>query len=157
MFAEPTDIATRLGRSLSTAEEAAVEQLITSATGVIAEAAGKDDEWAEELDPVPAVIKTLTIEMVLRAASNPEGVDSTTETLGQYSRTDRFTVGAGDAEGIFLSDAEGRLVRRVIQGASAGTALQAVLLDELPEWEVPRLPFPLVEMEDDESWWPSVP
>jgi len=147
-FATPDDVAARLGRDLTTEEEAFVEAALDDATAAIAEAAGKNDEWSEDLDPVPKVIKALAVSLVVRAGQNTEGVVSRTEALGQYSVTDRFPDprGGESASGIFLSDDERRLVRRVVFGRGSGTAIPASVLDGLPDWEdfTPFLePFPV--------------
>ena len=83
-FATVPDVATRQGRTFTTAEEDSVEVLLDYATAAIADAALKDDAWAEALDPVPTILKGLTIELVGRAMANHEGLTSMSEQIGSY-------------------------------------------------------------------------
>jgi hypothetical protein len=134
-FATPADVVARLGRALTTAEDDEVEALIEGATGLIAEAAGKDDAWADAYTP-PRVIKALTVTMTLRAMTNPEGIQSRTESLGQYSETTRFAENSDDvgASGLYITEGEERMVRRIVNGGDSGTATMGSLLDDIPEW-----------------------
>jgi hypothetical protein len=134
-FATKENVETRLGRELTTDEEAFVIDALDSAASIIAEAAGKDDDWADALTPVPRILKELSVDMVIRTGQNPDGLDSSTETLGQYSRTDRFPgPGEGSSRSLFLSDEEGQIARRVIYGPGSSSSTQKSILDELPEW-----------------------
>lgn len=116
-FADPTDVQARLGReSLTTVETNQAIWLLEAATGLIAEAVDKDDEWSAALDPVPFALKALTVEITIRAMANPSGLRSISETLGSYSYSQLFA-----GLGIMLADEEVALVRRVIN-ANAGRA-----------------------------------
>lgn len=154
-FAETTDIAARLGRDLTDSEETTYESLLEGATSLIAEAAGKDDAWAEDLEPVPTVIKTLTVSVALRAKSNEDGAESETETLGAYSHTVRFSTGdIGASFGLWLTDDEVALVRRVFKsGRASGSAILGSILDDIPEWQ-DAPPFPLSPDPEDDTFIP---
>jgi hypothetical protein len=84
-FASVADVATRLGRDLSDAEAASAEATIASVTRQIAEILGLDDDWADTLEPVPALFEALCIDKALGAISNPGGIAS--QSLGAFSVT----------------------------------------------------------------------
>lgn len=129
-FATPEDIATRFGRELSAIEAATAEWLLDGATAAIAQAADKDDAWAENLSPVPKILRSLCVELARRAMSNPEGLRSMSEQLGayQHSRSFRDAAAGGD---ITLTDIEERLVRRTVYGRTSGSAKVGSVLDQL--------------------------
>lgn len=142
-FATVPNIANKLGRELTDSESAYATDALDSAASIIAEAVGKDDDWADSLTPVPRVLKELSIDMVIRAGQNPEGLQSTTETLGMYSVTERFNVGDAAGPGtLFLSDEESRMVRRVVNGPGSSTALLPGLIDDIPDQPLPEQMMP---------------
>lgn len=108
-FATTEQVQARLGRSLVEGESDTVEILIELATGSIAAAAGQTDAWAEALDPVPAVVRGVCIEIVTRCLANPQGIRSLQEQLGQAGSTVIFR-----DTGLLPTDDEARLVRRAI-------------------------------------------
>jgi hypothetical protein len=111
-FATVTDVATRQGRTFTTAEEDSVELLLDFATAAIADAALKDDAWATALTPVPDILKGLTIELVGRALANPNGLTSLQEQIGSYQYTQGYN---RDLPAAFvLTDIERRIVRRTV-------------------------------------------
>lgn len=119
-FATAEDVAARLGRDLTDAETTQVEALLDSATAIIALYVGKNDDWAAELDPVPSVIKLVTIEAVLRAMANPHGHVAVGESLGAYSSNIRYR--DGDAGGgLLLTSTEQRLIARAVHGTGTGS------------------------------------
>lgn len=107
-FATSQDIETRVGRDLTTAELAQAGQLLDAATAIMAEAAGKDDDWADELSPVPQILKTVCIEIVSRVLDNPSNLDSFRESIGAYSYSKDFRAGY-----LMPTPAERDLIRRV--------------------------------------------
>lgn len=128
-FATTTDVELRLGRELTTAEEDQVELLTAAATAVITQEAGKTEAWADDLDPVPRVLRYLTVELVLRAMANPQGVVSFTEQLGAYSTSQRFRDTGG---GLLLTKQEGILVRQAVYGETTGSARLGSILKSDP-------------------------
>lgn len=124
-----TDIATRLARTLTTAEENQADLLIEQAIAAVADACGKDDDWADALDPIPAALAGIIIEAVARAITAPIGVRSTQETLGTYSHSESYTDQL--AHGLQLTPAEERRARRIVFGASTGSATLPSVLDTL--------------------------
>lgn len=109
-FATVTDVATRQGRTFTSAEEDSVELLLDFATAAIADAAGKDDDWAASVDPVPNIIKGLTIELVGRGIANPEGLTSLSQQIGSYQSMKSFNKEA--TVPFALTAIERRIVRR---------------------------------------------
>lgn len=126
-FATTEDIEARLGRTLTGTEAGSVDLLLEAAQAVIAQAAGKTDEWAETLDPVPAILRFVCVELVVRVLANPEGLRSTSEQLGAYQRSRSFR----DADGLLLTASETRLVRGVTYGRASGSARMKSILDDL--------------------------
>lgn len=98
------DVATRLGRSLSTAEQALATSIITSVEGQIVEVSGKAAP-----SPAPAYYKALCVEKAVSVISRPEPAIAA-ESLGQHSVT--YTRESDDL-GVFLSEYEERQVRRI--------------------------------------------
>lgn len=110
-FATETDVATRLGRDLSVVEEDQVSLLLDLATAVIASAAGKSEDWAEALDPVPVRLKGFCIEIVCRSLGNPNGLFSRSETVGSYSYSESFN---REIAGLSLTAMEKQVIRRAV-------------------------------------------
>jgi len=125
-FATADDVAVRLGRDLTTAEEAMVEAVIEGVQGMIALAAGKDDDWADDLDPVPAYFKMLVVEKALIVGTNPNGLRSEAKTLGAVERSRVFR----DA-GVFLTDDEEDRVRVIVGGTDRATFRVPSLVTDL--------------------------
>lgn len=115
-FATSQDVETRVGRDLTTAEIGQAGQLLDAATAIMAEAAGKDDEWAADLDPVPQVLKTVCIEIVARVIDNPSNLDSFRESIGAYSYSKDFRAGY-----LMPTPPERDLIRRVVGTATTGS------------------------------------
>ena len=126
-----TDIATRLARTLTTTEEAQADLLLEQAVAAVADACGKDDDWADELDPIPAALAGIVVEAVARAMSAPVGLRSRQETLGQHSYSESFNDDL--AQGLQLTDAEELKVRRIVFGSNSGGARAESIADDLAE------------------------
>lgn len=123
-FATIDDITAR--RALTESETTQAEALLDAATGVITVAAGKTDAWAADYE-APAIIRFLTVEIVLRMLANPTGVASVSEALGAYQHTERFRDNGG---GLLLSPSEELLVSRAVHGTTSGSArLDSTLTD----------------------------
>jgi hypothetical protein len=138
VFATPEDIATRYGRELNTVEAATAEFLLEGATALIAQAADKDDAWADNLDPVPRLLKIITVELVCRAFPNPESLAGLTEQLGSYQYSKRFKAGT-DAltSDLMLTEPEERLVRRAVHGTLSGSVPLRSIATRLTEETTP--------------------
>lgn len=131
-FAIAEDVATRLGRTLTTVEAATVDQLLDQATGTIAAAADKTDQWAAALNPVPQILWAMTIELVVRSIGNTGGLRSESETLGQYQSSRSFAE-PGKGGGMLLSDLEERVIRRAVYGRTSGSAKTESLATEIAD------------------------
>lgn len=127
-FATVADIETRLGRDLTDPEIGQVSALLTLVTALIADAVGRDDDWAATLSPVPAIVKVVAIEAVVRILQNPSGATSVQEALGEYSHAERYESG-GYGYGLYLSKAEELLLRRLY--ATSGSVRVASLANDL--------------------------
>lgn len=129
MLTTADDIRIRLGLSaLTSDQEAQIGLLIEQASGLIANAAGKDDDWIDDLTPVPVALSSICIEAVARAFAVPIGVRSQQETLGSYNHSESYPDQL--AQGIALTPAEELRVRRIVFGStSASTRPDGVLQD----------------------------
>jgi hypothetical protein len=119
------DIATRLARTLTTAEEEQADLLLEQAIAAVADACGKDDDWSAALTPIPAALAGIVIEVVARAISAPVGVRS--QSLGQWSESYPDQL----AQGLQLTPAEERRARRIVFGSNSGSATLPSVLDDL--------------------------
>lgn len=127
-FATSDDVAIRLGRDLTAAEEAFADEVIADVQSLIAEMLGEDDDWADDLNPVPRVFKTICVEKAILVGSNPNGLTSRSETLGSFSESETFR---RDAGGIMLTDDEERRVRLAYYGRSSGSSRPESTADEV--------------------------
>lgn len=128
-FASPDDVAARLGRDLTDGEVAQVDFLLLAATEVIVDAVDKDLEWAQGLD-VPLTLRFVCAEMVVRSMNFAPGVQSTTESLGAYSFSERAGA-TGEGGGLWLSKLEQLMVRRTVWGTTSGSARVGSFLDDV--------------------------
>lgn len=127
-FATTSDVQTRIGRTLTTAETNQASQLLVAATSIIAQAGGKDDDWVDELETTPQILKTICIEMVARVVDNPANLDSFRETIGSYSYSKDFRAGY-----LMPTPPERDLIRQVIGTPStASPRIESVLSDVFP-------------------------
>jgi hypothetical protein len=129
-FATAADVAIRLGRALTTAEEAMVDQVIEEVTGLIVEAVGRDAAWAEDLDPVPATLRSLCIEKAIAVGSNPNQAASTSEQLGAYQHSKTFRKIDASSD-LFLTAGEERRVRRAVYGETTSSPRTPSIADDI--------------------------
>lgn len=123
-FATTEDVATRLGRALTAAEEAMAEQVIETVEGIILEIAG-----TPEPSPVPAYYKALCITKVIQVGTNPNGLASESKTLGQASQSRTYPRGL-DGLGLALTEHEEATVRRIANNAVSGSSYPRALPHE---------------------------
>jgi hypothetical protein len=97
-LATPDDVAARLGRPLTPAEQAAVDGLIDEASALVIGYLGCDPS---DPGPVPASVTVVVSRMVARAlqqaeaASTPTGGEqAVTNTVGPFSQTRQFFAGS---------------------------------------------------------------
>lgn len=128
-FATAADVQTRIGRTLTVAEEATAEQVIETVTGLIADAVDRDSAWAAALDPVPAVVRGLCIEKAVGALANPLNLAAESKTLGSYSSARTFP--RVQDVGVFLTPVEERIAINAIYGSSSGSGPTESVMDDL--------------------------
>ena len=80
---------------------AASDLLRTLVTGLISEATGLD--FDDPSTPVTSTVKSIALGAAARAYLNPAGVTSRTETITDFSETERWSA---DGLGVYLTDAE---------------------------------------------------
>lgn len=129
-FAVHGDVATRLGRDLTTKEQAQATAALDAIAGLIRDAAGKATDWT----PTPAIqllLKTLSVEKAVGIITNPTSLAAESERLGehQHSRTFQRAMDVG----IFLTDDEERLVREAVWGSGAGSSEVDSTIDRIYE------------------------
>lgn len=119
-FCTAEDVATRLGRTFTTAQSDSAELLCEAATATIADAAGKDDDWSDALDPVPRILRHLAIELVCRTMRNPDGLARFQEQLGAYAHSESYR-DAARGGGMQLTEVEHLLVSRTVWGRTSAS------------------------------------
>jgi hypothetical protein len=133
-LATTAEVATRMGRALTAAEQATAAQLLATLDAIVVEEAGKTLDWLEDLEEVPLQLQQLAIEKVKALLENPQGLAAESKGLGQYTRSRTYRrQGDGGGE-LWLTPAEGSLVRRVVwgQGAPASSTPRS-LIDRVTE------------------------
>jgi len=119
----------RRGAPLTAAEAKSAEFLLEGAQAVIEEAVGRNEAEIIALKGgVPKVLRLLTVEKVLRAMANPQGLSSQSEALGAHSHTERFS-NTGNSD-LLLSPVEERIARSAVCGRLAGTAEMESLISD---------------------------
>jgi len=126
-FAKAEDVEKRVLRSLTAAEKAAAESVIATVTGLMIDCAGRDEAWADGLDPVPTALTGLCVEKAIGALSNPLNLAAQSETLGAYSTSQTFPR-PRDAS-VFLTPLEQRLISRAVYGTTTGSSVPKSVLD----------------------------
>jgi hypothetical protein len=110
-LASAADIEDRLGRALSASEITRVEAAIDDASGMVYTWLQDDDAFSPI---VPASVKGIVCQAVLRAFGNPRGL--TGETLGDYSW--QANGGPSTATGYYFTAYERRILRRAHRSLS---------------------------------------
>lgn len=130
-FATLDDLAVRLGRldssALTATQQAQGTLLLTLASGLIREAGGKLYDW--DPDPESIVLRAICLEACARVMTNPAGVRTESETLGQHQHSVSYPDGHS---AVYLTPREAKLVRGVAGGGSA-TTIPATTVDLLIE------------------------
>jgi hypothetical protein len=129
-LATHTDVATRLGRELTEAEQKTATQVIETATGLIADAVDRTMEWAERLDPVSPVLRGICVERALAAIANPANLASESETLGDHTHAQTHRR-APEGGVLPLTPVEERMISRAVYGATTGSASAESPIDRI--------------------------
>lgn len=129
MYATLDDIEARLGRNLTSQEEASYGSMLEAVSAEIDVRLGLLDP----LESVPAAIKGVTVTAAIRAAANPSGVARLTESIGALSRSETFDRSSADTT--FLTATEERLIRRAVYRKTTGSPLIGSVLDDVARKE----------------------
>lgn len=113
-FATYSDVQTRLGRTLSEAEQATATAVIALVEEMIIEVSGE----AAPTPAVPAYYTALCVEKALNAISRPEGAVAA-ESLGAWSVTYSRE---SDGLSVFLTEREEYVIRRIANGRVSGSS-----------------------------------
>jgi hypothetical protein len=116
-FATKEHVAARLRRSLTTEEEAQVDGVLETVSGLIRSEVGKAASW--DPSPVPSLFRELAIQKAIAALGNPLGVAQESETLGDYSHSTTFQ--RAQDGGPLISPEEGRQLRFALYGTNAAS------------------------------------
>lgn len=128
-FATHADVATQLGRTLTSAEQNQATAVIGRVEDLILEAAGRDDDWAAALEDVPATFTQLCVDKAIATITNPSAVASQSETLGEYQHSETFPRAADI--GVRLSPDERREARRAAGRAIVTSPRAGSVLDDV--------------------------
>lgn len=129
-FATAEQLRIRLGLAeLTTDQSARADSLLVAATAAIADAVDENDEWSDDLDPIPDALEALCLDVAARAFNAPAGIRSEQTTLGSYSHNVSYPDAA--AMGVALTDAETLRVRRIVHGSNAAGATAETAADDL--------------------------
>jgi len=121
-FASADDVAARLGRgTLTAAETAQAELLLDLAAAAIEAATERTETQIRAITPLPPILRVVSIELAVRAMTNPAGLSSRSETVGGASVSERYRDNPGGD--LYLNDRETTLVREAVLGPLSGTAL----------------------------------
>lgn len=112
-FAIDDDIAARLGVTLTTAQQAQATAILNLIALEIEHATGKAEE---DIDATLPILKVVSIQATVRAMANSTGAQSTTEALGQYSRSDVYARSGATESSVLLTNAERSKVRNAVLG-----------------------------------------
>jgi hypothetical protein len=131
VFATVAEVENRLGRDLNDREVAQASMCIASATINILNAVDKSPSWV-----VPAEIKPtlsmLCVEIACRAMSNPQGLASVSESLGEHTVTQAFSRDIPGG-GMALTTAEELMVRRLVYGSNTGSSHARSVADDVAD------------------------
>lgn len=86
------------------------------------------DEWLDPVTPTPARVRTIALNVAIRAAANPKGLTSWTRSWDDITRTER--VEGARRMGIYLSDEE----LAELNGVQSGTKIVKSIRMFIPRW-----------------------
>jgi hypothetical protein len=132
-FATHADVATRLGRTLTTAQQATCTDVIATVEAQIIDEVDRDTDWAAALSPIPKTLKALCVNKAIDALSRPEPAIAA-ESLGAHS----VTYAREHTTSIFLTEPEKRLARMAVYGSLAGSSTPRALHDRLIDLDESR-------------------
>lgn len=125
MYAAISDIEARLGRDLTTAEEATYGSILDAVSAEINTLLDLDADLATP----PAAFKGVTVTAAIRLANNPEGLAARSETLGAYQHSQTFPRATDTAT--LLSNSEIRLLRKAVYKTNVGSPRIGSVLDDI--------------------------
>jgi hypothetical protein len=127
LYATRRDVASRLGRDLTEAEEPQVDFLLYAGTYLTAAAVGKT---VGDFVP-PDVFRIVVADMAARALGTPVGATASREQLGEYSYSQSYRT---DAPGMALWDLERQMLRLAVYGTlTASSRPDSLLTTFFPE------------------------
>lgn len=133
-FATLDQLAIRLGRTsedeLTAAQQVQGAQMLLLASALIRNEGGKAADWEPVTGSVAqAVLRAVALEAAARVMTNPAGVRSEAETLGQHQHSVSYSDGHG---AVYITRDEAKLVRGAA-GSRSATTMPGTTLDHLIE------------------------
>jgi hypothetical protein len=128
------DVRARVGRELTEDEVTQIEFLGRMATITIYTSLSKPSSWTASGD-ASAYLNVVAVEMVARTFANPDDLQSHSESIGNYSYTNRYN---RNAPGMVLTSSEELMIRNAVFGTNTASV---------------RLPSQADEYADN-IWWP---
>lgn len=110
------DFADFFGHDLAKLKTNQITLLLQIARNVIAVDLDEDEDWADELDPVPAALSGIAMQIAQRIYTNPQSLKTVSTTAGNWSQTRAY-----NAIGISLTDEERATIRRALDLSSVGS------------------------------------
>ncbi len=88
------------------------------------------DEWLTPVEPIPARVRSIALNVAIRAAANPKGLTSWTRSWDDITRTER--VEGARRMGIYLTDDELAELNGVLAGSKVVKSIRMVI----PRWGI---------------------
>lgn len=88
------------------------------------------DEWLSPVEPIPARVRAIALNVAIRAAANPKGLTSWTRSWDDITRTER--VEGARRMGIYLTDDELDELNGVLTGSKVVKSIRMVI----PRWGI---------------------
>lgn len=127
-LAEVSDLEPLLMREFDDSEIERVEAVLGLASDLVRDESGKDwldpDDPTKLVDPLPRIVRLITLRCAERSIRNPEGFSS--ESAGDYSYQRNGATGEG---GLYLTEREVKLLRRA--GGKSGLWTQPLTRGDL--------------------------
>lgn len=116
-FVDITDVQVRLGRSLSTAEEAQVTAWIEDLEAIVLQRVPDLRERIDAGTISEAIVRSVLCSAIIRVMRNPGGLRQRTESIDDYSLTE--TIDSSLSTGaLYLTDEEWDLLLPVVSGGA---------------------------------------
>jgi hypothetical protein len=125
-LADVRDVRARVGRDLTDDEATQVQFLARMATITIYTSLSKPSAWTAPSDAFD-YLNVVAVEMVARTFANPDDLQSRSESIGNYSYTNRYN---RNAPGMVLTGPEELMIRNAVYGVNTASVKLPSQADE---------------------------